>query len=105
MLLRYPNLQFLTFPIKSNQPGKTWRPAFFPSGQKTKEQRIALAARWLSVSCPITDERLRKVLRLEIQPAAGYSKDEFKGSWFFPEEDDEDMWDGSELAQAWIKSL
>lgn len=103
MLLRYPNLDILTFPIKSDNPGMTWRPAFFPSGRKTKEQRVALAASWLRASCPIRDERLRRILRLEIQPAIT-SEAELKGSWFFPEEE-EDVWDGSELAQAWIKSL
>ncbi|KAF2678598.1 hypothetical protein K458DRAFT_446366 [Lentithecium fluviatile CBS 122367] len=100
LLLRYPNLELLTFPIKSNQPGQTWRPAFCAFEHKTKEQRIALAARWLRTNCPMRDEHLHQVLRLEIQPAAGL----IEGSWFFPEEY-EDEWDGSEFAQAWMLNL
>jgi hypothetical protein len=106
MLLIYPNLQLLTLPIKSDSLTQTWRPAFFPSRQKTKQQRIALAAQWLSQNCPIRDERLRHVLRLEIQQTAAFYKMKqlLKESFWFPEQSEDD-WDGSELAQAWIKSL
>ncbi|KAF2438598.1 hypothetical protein P171DRAFT_164577 [Karstenula rhodostoma CBS 690.94] len=98
LLDRYPNLQTLTFPIKSDQAGVTWRPAFLAS-QKTKEHRIALAARWLAINCPMKDERLRKVLHLEIMPSSGLTKKDFEGSQFhYVEEEDE--YDGSELAEA-----
>ncbi|KAF2252152.1 hypothetical protein BU26DRAFT_561919 [Trematosphaeria pertusa] len=99
LLRRFPNLETLTFPIKSNQVGHTWRPAFTVVEQKTREQRIDLAARWLKVNCPLAGTRLRDCLRLEIMPSAGFSKDEYKGSWFFPE-DDEDEWDYTEFAEA-----
>jgi len=94
IMLRYNNLQTLTFLIKSDQPGVTWRPAFLAA----KKHRIALAARWLGINCPMRDERLRQVLHLEIMPSAGFSKD-LTSSKLTPD-DGEDEWDGSELAQA-----
>lgn len=100
LLQRYPNLESLTFPIKSKELGQTWRPAFFAVEQKTRQQRIALAARWLKNNCPIRDERLLKVLRLEIQPSAGSSKMETKGSRFCLDDEYEDGWELSELKEA-----
>jgi hypothetical protein len=98
LLDRYPNLETLTFPIKSNQVGVTWRPAFL-AAQKTKEQRIALAARWLGINCTMKDERLRQVLHLEILPSSGLTKEAFEGSRFHYIEEEDD-YDGTELAQA-----
>ncbi|KAJ4290608.1 hypothetical protein N0V90_010826 [Kalmusia sp. IMI 367209] len=98
LLSRYPNLETLTFPIKSDQLGVTWRPAFLAVEQKTKKHRIALAARWLGINCPMRDEQLRQVLHLEIMPSTGLLKEDFEGSRFSMEDDAE--WDGSELAEA-----
>lgn len=100
LLLRYSNLETLTFPIKSDQVvrGVTWRPAFLAAQQKTKEHRIALAARWLAINCPMKDDRLLRVLHLEIIPSTSFLKEDFEGSKFTMEEDAE--WDGSELAEA-----
>lgn len=97
LLDRYPNLETLTFPIKSEQAGVTWRPAFLAS-QKTKEHRVAVAARWLAINCPMKDTRLYKVLQLEIMPSSGLTKQDFEGSRFQYIEEDE--YDGSELAEA-----
>lgn len=100
ILLRYPDLETLTFPIKSDQVlrGVTWRPAFLAAHQKTKEQRIALAARWLAINCPMKDVKLRQSLHLEIVPSTSLLKENFEGSRFTMEEDAD--WDGSELAEA-----
>ncbi|KAF1971084.1 hypothetical protein BU23DRAFT_200048 [Bimuria novae-zelandiae CBS 107.79] len=100
LLVRFPNLDTLTFPIKSDHVvrGVTWRPAFLAAHQKSKEHRIALAARWLAINCPIEDNRLRQILHLEIVPSTSLLKEDFEGSKFTMEEDAE--WDGSELAEA-----
>lgn len=98
LLLRYPNLEKLTFPIKSDQLGQTWRPPFLAMEQKTRAQRVALAANWLRSNCPMRDERLRKVLHLEIMPYASFSKANYEGSSFYPDEDYD--WDCGELAEA-----
>ena len=107
ILHNYPNLQRLTLPIKSNDPSHIWRPAFFSFGHITKEQRTAQAAQWLRLNCPINNDRLRQVLRLEIQQSASFLKmmNKTNESFRLLEEEDEDYWDGSELAQAWEKSL
>ena len=39
------------------------------SDQKTREQRVAVAAAWLKVNCPFEDQRLHSCLYLEILPA------------------------------------
>ena len=97
---RFPNLETLTFPIKSDPAvrGVTWRPAFFAAHQMTKDHRIALAARWLASNCAVEDSRLRHILQLEIIPSTTLSKEDFEGSMFAMEEDAE--WDSSELAEA-----
>lgn len=98
LLDRYPNLETLTFPIKSDQAGVTWRPAFLAS-RKSKEHRIAIAARWLAIHCPMQDTRLHKVLHVEIMPSSGFTKEDFEGSRFeYLKEEHE--YDGSELAEA-----
>ncbi|KAJ4356632.1 uncharacterized protein N0V89_004668 [Didymosphaeria variabile] len=99
LLGRYPNLEALTFPIKSDQVGVTWRPAFLAAQQKTKEHRIAFASRWLAINCPMKDERIRQVLHLEIMPSTSLSKEDFEGSRLYIM-DEEDEWDGAELAEA-----
>ena len=87
LLDRYPNLKTLTIPIRSERAGVTWRPAFLAS-QKSKEHRIALAARWLAINCPMKDTRLQKVLHLEIMPSSGLAKEDFEGSRFQPMDDE-----------------
>jgi hypothetical protein len=99
-LERYPNLQTLNITLTSPRYGQPWRPAFFAVYNKTREQRIAYAVRWLHPRCPLEDERLRGCLRLELSSTGVLHKDEFKGSRFAPEEDDEDDWDGEEFAEA-----
>lgn len=95
MLDRYPSLETLTFPIRLNRGGQTWRPAFLASDMKTREQRIALAASWMAAKCPFENEQLRQCLHLEI--ASGLSKEAYKGSTFAPEDDE---WDAEEFAEA-----
>lgn len=104
LLQTFPHVETLTFPMKSNRRDKRgelepWRPAFMASGQKTREQRIALAAAWLKVKCPFANERLRRCLQLDIVPPAVSSKYMYKGSRFDPE----DEWDCSEFAEAFKK--
>lgn len=99
LLDRYPNLATLTFPIKSDQVGVTWRPAFLAAQQKSRKHRIAVAARWLAINCPMRDDRLRQVLHLELMPSNALTKEDFEGSRLYYM-DDEDEWDGTELAEA-----
>jgi hypothetical protein len=83
---RYPNLQL--FKISMLQVLDLNRPHFFSSGNQTKDQTLAQAAQWLRQSCPIQDERLRQILRLEYVVSAE-----------LPKEGNDD-WDPSEFAQA-----
>lgn len=69
------------------------------SDQKTRDQRISLAAAWLKIKCPLELEKLRHCLQLEIVPAAGYMKDDYEGSRFSTEEE----WDSSEFTEAFEK--
>ncbi|KAF2825776.1 hypothetical protein CC86DRAFT_407038 [Ophiobolus disseminans] len=98
LIERFPSLETLTcVPITTSCP--EWTPAFFTVYNKTKEQRIALAAQWLQSRCPVENDQLRACLRLELQAPPGLSTDEFKGSRFVPDED-EDSWDCTEFAHA-----
>lgn len=109
MLERFPGLETLTLPIEApfRKEGEEWRPAFFNVSHKTREQRVALAANWLRYKCPIEDERLKKVLLIEVVPRKTakrkVEKEDYVGSRFEPEEDDEegvDEWDCTEFAEA-----
>ncbi|KAF2113031.1 hypothetical protein BDV96DRAFT_496865 [Lophiotrema nucula] len=99
VLQRFPNLESLTFPIKSNSLVQTWKPAFMGSDQKTREQRIVQAAYWMKSMCPIGKEQLRDCLHLEIVPARGFGKEETENDngkkllWDFD-------WDECEFAEA-----
>ncbi|KAF2276335.1 uncharacterized protein EI97DRAFT_35704 [Westerdykella ornata] len=111
LLTTYPNLQTLTFAIKSSKPGETWRPAFMAAENRTRKQRVAVAAAWMRPWCPfandLEEEKLRRCLLLEIVPGSpgpgsrGEGKDEeedeYRGSRFEPEEE----WDCGEFAEAW----
>ncbi|KAF2257642.1 hypothetical protein CC78DRAFT_549769 [Lojkania enalia] len=97
LLQMFPNLETLTFPIKSHLYGQTWRPAFFLSEQKTREQRISLAASWMRLRCPFENQQLRDCLHLEIMPFAVPNREDYEGSQFLPEDED---WDHSEFAEA-----
>jgi len=98
LLEDFPNLETLTFdPHPPSRSG--WRPAFFAVENKTKEQRIALAAQWLRTRCPIDNDRLRACLQLEFASTPGIPKEDFQGSRFAPDEDD-DCWDHTEFAEA-----
>jgi hypothetical protein len=99
-LARYPNIETLTVILASPNYGQPWRPAFFAVRTKTKEQRISLAVQWLQTRCPLENERLRACLRMEVNPPVLYSKHEFIGSKFAPDEDDESDWDCTEFAEA-----
>ncbi len=120
MLERFPGLETLTFPIEPpfRKEGEEWRPAFFNVSHKTREQRVALAANWLRYKCPIENERLRKVLLVEVVPRTRapkkkVEKEEYVGSRFEPEDDEEEQneedegWDCTEFAEAFklTKSL
>ncbi|KAH7355808.1 hypothetical protein BKA66DRAFT_575148 [Pyrenochaeta sp. MPI-SDFR-AT-0127] len=107
MLERFPSLETLTFPLKPPRHGELWRPAFFAVEHKTRAQRVALAANWMKPRCPFENERQRQCLQLELVPSSRQQKvslDEYKGSRFAPEEDeDEDMeqeWDCTEFTDA-----
>jgi hypothetical protein len=100
-LERYPNLETLTITLTSPLYGQAWRPSFFAVYNKTKEHRIALAVNWLKPRCPLSNERLRKCLKLELHmPFTALSKEDFKGSRFALDEDEEDEWDCTEFAEA-----
>jgi hypothetical protein len=96
LLQTYPNLVTLTFPIKSSRQGETWRPAFMASEQKTRDQRIAVAAAWLKANSPFDDKRLQDCLHLEIVPAAP----DWKESWLTSRIYLEEEWDCSEFEEA-----
>jgi hypothetical protein len=99
-LKRYPNLETLTVILTSPSYGQVWRPAFFAVQNKTKEQRISLAVRWLQTRCPLENERLRGCLRVEGTPPAHLSQEDLKGSIFSPDENEEKDWDYTEFAEA-----
>jgi hypothetical protein len=69
LLEMYPGLRTLTFPIQPNHIGVPWRPAFMASDTKTPEQRIALAAAWMTTNCPFDSDRVRECLHMELLPA------------------------------------
>ena len=106
LLNRFPNLKSLTFPIKSGRLGSkfgiTWRPAFLAWENKTREQRISLAAAWMRAKCSFANDRMREVLHLELVPAPSILKDELVGSRFILEEDD-DEWSPEEFYEAFEK--
>ncbi|CAO2655267.1 Nn.00g103310.m01.CDS01 [Neocucurbitaria sp. VM-36] len=106
MLDRFSSLETLTFPMKSPRHGESWRPAFFAVENKTREQRVALAANWMKPRCPLENERLRECLQIELVPPSGLSKDDYAGSRFAPDEDEEE-WDCMEFMDAFelMKSL
>lgn len=103
---RFPNLESLTIVLSPPQ-GQTRRPAFFVVENKTKEQRIALAARWMHSRSPLDDKRLKHCLRMELATSNELAKADFEGSRFALEEDDETIWDHAEFADAFqlMKSL
>lgn len=98
-LERFPNIETLTVTLTSPR-GRMWRPAFFAVDNKTTQQRIALAVGWMHPRCPVDNERLRACLRLELNPSARISKDEYKGSTFAPEDSDEEDRACAEFAEA-----
>jgi hypothetical protein len=103
LLLLYPGLETLTLPIRSDNIRDTWRPAFMAVDYRTREQRISVGARWLKANCPMEDERLSRILHLEIHTisTSHISRAEFEVSRFAFEEDDEDAsWNHTEFAAA-----
>lgn len=95
----FSSLETLTLPIKPPRYGASWKPAFFAVENKTREQRISLAANWMRARCPFEDGRLRECLQIELEPPSGLSKDEYEGSRFTPDEDDKE-WDEKEFVDA-----
>ncbi|EFQ85201.1 hypothetical protein PTT_19908 [Pyrenophora teres f. teres 0-1] len=98
MLERFPNLETLTIPLKVPPNGQIQRPVFLHVVNKTREQRVALAASWMKPRCSWEDERLRRCLYLEVLPPPGSLRDQYTGSRFVPEDDDD--WDVTEFADA-----
>lgn len=94
VLQTFSNLDTLIFPIQSS--GASWKPAFISSLQKSRVERVALAAGWLQSRCPIADERLRDCLQLEVIRKPSIAKELYEGSRFFFEEE----WDPTEFAEA-----
>ena len=100
LLARFPCVETMTVSIKSLISQPNWRPAFFAVENKTTEQRVALAAAWMETMCPFESERLRRCLKLELVPPAGViAKQDFEGSRFAPDEDEEE-WNYTEFADA-----
>ncbi|KAF2633076.1 hypothetical protein BU25DRAFT_329375 [Macroventuria anomochaeta] len=98
MLAQFPNVESLTVPMIPGVESSAWRPAFFAVGGKTAERRIELAAEWMLERSPLTDERLRDCLHLELVPPPGIiSREEYAGSRFAP---DEEEWDYTEFENA-----
>jgi hypothetical protein len=95
MLGRFPCVKTLTFPLKAPHYGETWRPAFFAVENKTRDQRISLAASWMNIRCPWENERLRECLQMTLVPATTLMKEDYRGSRF-----PEDEWDSTEFADA-----
>lgn len=98
MLERFPNLETLTISLKVPPNGQTQRPVFLAVINKTREQRVALAATWMQPRCSLEDERLRRCLHLEVLPPPGCLRDQYAGSRFVP--DDDEDWDVTEFADA-----
>lgn len=98
-LARFPALETLTAILTPPRAGPSWRPAFFANRNKSKEQRITLAAEWLQVRCPIEDDRLRQCLRLELNPPPGTSRENAE-AFGTPDDEDEEDWDYTEFADA-----
>jgi hypothetical protein len=100
MLERFPNLESLTFPLRPPRHGTIWRPASLTVENTTREQRVALAASWMKLRCPWENEKLRECLYLEVVPPPGLLKEEYKGSRFVPEDDEDRVWGCAEFADA-----
>lgn len=74
---------------------------------RTRKQRVAVAAAWMKPWCPfgkgVEEERLRRCLLLEIVPGSGHAgpkavdREVYAGSRF----DWEEEWDCGEFAEAW----
>jgi hypothetical protein len=107
VLEQFSNVETVTIQLTSRDHGQAWRPAFFDIQHKTKEHRIAVAARWLHPRCPLENARLRACLRLELQPPHLLQEEDYKDSRFAREEEDESEWDYTEFAEAFqlMKSL
>jgi len=97
ILEQFPNLDTLTHSLKPPRE-EIWKPAFFDVANKTREQRVDLVASWMGQMCSWEDERLRRILHLEMVPSPGLSRDDYAGSRFVPE--DEDVWDYTEFVDA-----
>lgn len=105
LLARFPALESLTAILTPPRSGPSWRPVFFANRNNSREQRVELAAQWLKARCPIDDDRLRACLRLELKPPPGIAKEDYEGSRFAgddenDEDEDEDDWDYTEFADA-----
>lgn len=109
VLERFPCLESLTFSLNPPQNEAFWRPGFFVVGKnKTREQRVAIVAVWMSLGCGWegeADEGLKACLHLEMGRQHGrIEKREYEGSKFAPEDEtDEDVWDSTEFADAFDK--
>ncbi|KAF2997170.1 hypothetical protein E8E13_005875 [Curvularia kusanoi] len=98
MLEQFPNVESLYVPLKSGAESSAWRPAFFALGGKTAERRVELAAEWMLGRSPLTDERVRDCLHLELEALPGsISREEYAGSRFAP---DDEEWDYAEFEHA-----
>jgi hypothetical protein len=99
LLAQFPNVDCLSVLVSpGGEVGAAWRPAFFANGDETPEERVEGAARWLREMCPVDDERVKEVLRVELVPPKGsISREEYVGSRFAPEEGE---WDYEEFRWA-----
>lgn len=101
MLERFPNLETLTIPISPPRYGQEWMPAFFNVKNKTREQRVDIAARWMHAGCPLEHERLRACLHLEVASSLDFTKEQlYSRSRFVIDEDEGPNWDPSEFDEA-----
>ncbi|KAJ4990083.1 hypothetical protein SVAN01_04364 [Stagonosporopsis vannaccii] len=100
-LAQFPNADSVVVPIKAPVEAGGWWPAFFQLGGKTAVRRVELAAQWMGERSPWEEEggRVREVLGLELEaPPGTIGKEEYVGSRFAPDEEEE--WDYGEFGAA-----
>ncbi|KAF2851405.1 hypothetical protein T440DRAFT_62926 [Plenodomus tracheiphilus IPT5] len=101
---RFPGLETMALSLKPPRRRRCWRFAFFSTRTMKREQRIALATEWLQPKCPWDDERVRDCLQISLVPDAIIRLDEYEGSRFAfdPEDEVQEAWDTTEFDEAFL---
>jgi hypothetical protein len=94
VLDRFPSLEKLTFLLKPPQHGSVGRLSLSDLESDIREQRIAIAASWMKLRCPVENKRLIECLVLEVVPPSGLSEEEVAGSRFAAEDEEDENWNG-----------